>query len=371
LTMPVVEDLADLEVVVVEDSLVAGDQQNVLALSLLLSLALITNLSAAPVILFRRTWFGNGQFACLILCLTMTDLVTTMSGLVGGLVLEVGHMSWVGSSQGCAAYYFISSWMLALSHYLIVCLVCLLLVKRAPGVLARLQECRLLLLCLLVLSLLPAVPELAIRSTVRLSPGQSVCILTTSPLTYALYVTFKLSLRHILPATLILLCLLRPRTVVAKRISLILMGPPAVCECGPSGAVLSTPHECPKMARSRPDILRDAEASEMFQSAAEKTKVAPPSTIPAMVEDPVRRIYKRILALTFISTCSLYVLIDLSFQIQSSVSSNYLTSSTDLHMDDLEESNHEANLGTALYILLYTQQILNPLIFLYSEFLAK
>jgi len=108
----------------------------------------------------------------------------------------------------------------------------------------------------------------------------------------------------------------------------------------------------------------------MFQSAVEKTKVAPPS-IPAMVEDPVRRIYKRILALTFISTCSLYVLIDLSFQIQSSVSSNYLTSSTDLHMDDLEESNHEANLGTALYILLYTQQIINPLIFLYSEFLAK
>ena len=28
-----------------------------------------------------------------------------------------------------------------------------------------------------------------------------------------------------------------------------------------------------------------------------------------------RRIYKRILALTFISTCSLYVLIDLSFQV--------------------------------------------------------
>ena len=40
-------------------------------------------------------------------------------------------------------------------------------------------------------------------------------------------------------------------------------------------------------------------------------------------------------------------------------------------MEDLEESNHEANLGTALYVLLYTQQILNPLIFLYSEFLAK
>ena len=90
----------------------AGQHQNILALSIMLALALLTNLSAAPVILFRRTRFGNGQFACLILCLTMTDLVTTMSGLVGGLVLEVGHMSWVGSSQGCAAYYFISSWML-------------------------------------------------------------------------------------------------------------------------------------------------------------------------------------------------------------------------------------------------------------------
>ena len=33
----------------------AGQQQNILALSLLLCLALITNLSAAPVILFRRT----------------------------------------------------------------------------------------------------------------------------------------------------------------------------------------------------------------------------------------------------------------------------------------------------------------------------
>ena len=106
------EEMEELDMVVLEDSLVAGDQQNVLALSLLLALALLTNLSAAPVILFRRTRFGNGQFACLILCLTMTDLVTTSCGLLGGLILEVGDMTWVGSSQGCAAYYFISSWML-------------------------------------------------------------------------------------------------------------------------------------------------------------------------------------------------------------------------------------------------------------------
>ena len=111
--------------------------------------------------------FGNGQFACLILCLTMVDLVTTVTGMVGGLVLELANMSWLGSSQGCAAYYFISSWMLGLSNYLVVCLVCLLLVKRAPGVLARLQECKLLLLTLTVLSLLPATPELLIRSTIQ------------------------------------------------------------------------------------------------------------------------------------------------------------------------------------------------------------
>ena len=97
----------------------------------------------------------------------MTDLVTTVTGLVGGLVLELANMSWLGSSQGCAAYYFISSWLLGLSNYLVVCLVCLLLVKRAPGVLARLQECKLLLLTLTILSLLPATPELLIRSTVK------------------------------------------------------------------------------------------------------------------------------------------------------------------------------------------------------------
>ena len=93
--------------------------------------------------------------------------------------------------------------------------------------LARLQECRLLLLSLVLISLLPALPELAIRTTVQ-TGSYSVCIYTTNTATYALYVTFKLILRHILPATLILLCILRPRTVVAKRISLILMGPPAV-----------------------------------------------------------------------------------------------------------------------------------------------
>merc|ERR1712037_712475 len=85
--------------------------QNVAVLSILLALALIANLSAFPVILFRRTRFGNGQFACLILCLTVSDLLTVSCGLLGGLILEAGDMAWLGSSGGCAVYYFITSWL--------------------------------------------------------------------------------------------------------------------------------------------------------------------------------------------------------------------------------------------------------------------
>ena len=40
------------------------------------------------------------------------------------------------------------------------------------------QECRLLLLSLTLVSLLPATPELAIRSTVSLSPEHSVGSIT-------------------------------------------------------------------------------------------------------------------------------------------------------------------------------------------------
>ena len=49
--------------------------------------------------------------------------------------------------------------------------------------------------------------------------------------------------------------------------------------------------------RSRPDILRDTESSSMLHSL-EKAKLghSPAPGIPALVEDPVRRVYKRILA---------------------------------------------------------------------------
>ena len=42
--------------------------------------------------------------------------------------------------------------------------------------------------------------------------GHYFCIYTTDSATYALYFTFKLLLRHVLPAILILLCILRPRS---------------------------------------------------------------------------------------------------------------------------------------------------------------
>jgi len=348
--------------------------QNVAVLSILLALALIANLSAFPVILFRRTRFGNGQFACLILCLTVSDLLTVSCGLLGGLILEAGDMAWLGSSGGCAVYYFITSWLVGLSNYLVVCLVCMILVKRAASVLARLHECKYLLLSLVVITVLPAIPELFIRSTV-VSFGQGICILSTRDAMYALYILFKLLLRHLLPVVLVLLCLLRPRTFAAKRISLIFLGEPAVCECGPSGAELARPHECPKMARSRPDILRDTESrlgESMLPpasppSTAEKTK----KSLPVLLEDPVRRRYKAILTVSFIATSGLYIVVDVIFQIQSAVTSSYLTSAPIEDLSQLAESAHEANLATALYLLIFAQQIINPCIFLYSEFRTK
>ena len=64
------------------------------------------------------------------------------------------------------------------------------------------------------------------------------------------------------------------------------------------------------MTRSRPDILRDTEVTDMI-NVMQKNK----NTIPVIVEDPVRRKYKRILAVTFITTSILYILVDLSFQV--------------------------------------------------------
>ena len=119
----------------------------------------------------------------------------------------------------------------------------------------------------------------------------------------------------------------------------------------------------------------------------------------------MRRRYKAVLTVTFIITSGLYIIVDVIFQvscpqkichlltnpitsqIQSAVTSNYLTSAPiedlsevgiiifrqffNFFSSQLAESAHEANLATALYLLIFAQQIINPCVFLYSEFRTK
>ena len=49
------------------------------------------------------------------------------------LETQAGDMAWLGSSGGCAVYYFITSWLVGLSNYLVVCLVCMILVRELLG----------------------------------------------------------------------------------------------------------------------------------------------------------------------------------------------------------------------------------------------
>ena len=48
---------------------------------------------------FRRTKFGNGLFAVLILCLTVADLAATLFSVLGSLVVESSNFLW-GSAPG-------------------------------------------------------------------------------------------------------------------------------------------------------------------------------------------------------------------------------------------------------------------------------
>ena len=55
--------------------------------------------------------FGNGLFACLVLALSLAQLVAVMVGGVGALVLELQGLTWTGTELGCLVYYFSSSWL--------------------------------------------------------------------------------------------------------------------------------------------------------------------------------------------------------------------------------------------------------------------
>ena len=54
---------------------------------------------------------GCSCFFSLVICISLLIFL-------GGLILEVGHMTWRGTSGGCSAYYFLTSWLLGLSNYL-------------------------------------------------------------------------------------------------------------------------------------------------------------------------------------------------------------------------------------------------------------
>ena len=203
----------------------------------------------------------------MILCLTVSDLSSSVLGLVGSLVLEVGDLAWRGSSLGCAAYYFVSSWLVGLSNYLIVCLLSPSL-KRVP---------RHLLLSLLLLPLLPASPELAIRSTVLVSERQSVCILTTNTITHTLYLLLLLAVRHLLPGLLVLLSTTTWR----------LAGPVT--------------------RKERPDILPDTAISELMLQDYNQHKLQEESPN-VEEEDPTRKVYKHALTTLFLATNTLSLL---------------------------------------------------------------
>jgi len=328
---------------------------NTAIISILLCLGLTSNLMAFPVILFRRTRFGNGQFAVLVLCLTLSDLLTVCCGLVGGLVLEVGHMTWSGSSTGCSTYYFLTSWLLGLANYLVAVLIGLVHVKRSTGWLSRLQECRSLLLVLTIATLLPALPELMVRSTIQLGDKLSVCIISASPVPYGLYVTLKLLVLHLLPLMVVLASILMPQTKVAKRFSTLFLGEGAACECGPGGEEMKIPHECPKIGDT-PDLVTSHMEKEKKEVLITMSKSKATTKLISVREDPQRKRYKWFLSMVFLTCTLLYLVLDFSFQLQSVFVSNW------------EEVEHGANLATALLAPTYLKQIINPLILIYTEF---
>ena len=78
-----------------------SERQNIVVLSVMFLLAFTANVMALPVILFRRTKFGNGLFAVLILCLTLSDLAVTFFSILGSLIVEASDLLWGGAAGSC------------------------------------------------------------------------------------------------------------------------------------------------------------------------------------------------------------------------------------------------------------------------------
>ncbi|TRY72338.1 hypothetical protein TCAL_16154 [Tigriopus californicus] len=394
--------------------------QNVVILSLVLTVGLLANFLALPVILFRRTKFGNGLFAVLILCLTLSDVAVILFSVLGSLVVEASNLLWGGTPGSCKVYHWLSAWLSGLSAYLLVAIIGMVMVKTTNSCLQRLRDCRWLLLALLVASGLLALPELFIRSTVDLGLDgaiqQDICILGAKGTEYGFYVAFRLTLRHVVPAILVIMTILRPETKLSKRVSHLFFGHLSTpCACGDGGAALGLPHECPTMQTA---MLKnsDTSARESPNPAANGHVIntVPPTTIstsrPDLVmdsepinghnghtnglvsngngakirfirkgggrfrklliqpEDPHRRRYKLFLSIHFLLCTLLNFTLDLAFQIQSAESSQDLVWTSTAAPLSVEYTNHSENLATAIYTFAHLQQIGDPIIFLLAEF---
>jgi hypothetical protein len=176
-------------------------------------------------------------------------------------------------------YHWLSAWLTGLSAYLLVSIVGMVMVKTTTSCLQRLRDCRWLLLALLFTSALYALPELLVRTTADVGltddAGADICLLGARGVEYALYVCFRLTLRHVVPAVLVAAAILRPETKLSKRVSHLFFGHlSAPCACGEGGGALSLPHECPNMQTA---MLRAAKESAVT-TVNGKTQQAPPIT---------------------------------------------------------------------------------------------
>ncbi|CAB4064651.1 unnamed protein product [Lepeophtheirus salmonis] len=362
--------------------------QNLIVLGVIFTIALLGNLFALPVILFKRTKFGNGLFAVLILCLTASDVAVTFFSILGSLIIEGSHFLWGGAPGSCQVYHWLSAWLTGLSAYLLVSIVGMVMVKTTNSCLQRLRDCRWLLLAILLISGLYALPELFIRNTVTLSSlgvEQDMCLLGIEGPLYFLYMSFRILIRHFLPAILVIATILRPETKLSKRVSHLFFGHISVpCSCGENGTGLGIPHECPSMqsamlkstavhlnangvgtstsltGSARPDLLAD---SEPVGCIAKGSKLI--HRLQIQPEDPHRRKYKLVLSMYFLFVTFFNVAIEIAFQIQSS------TAKDEIWMNSEDYINHGDNLATAILCFSHFQQIGDPIIFLIIEFLCS
>ena len=240
-----------------------------------------------------------------------------------------------------------------------------------------------LLLVLTVATLLPALPELLVRSTITLSPEVSVCIISASSVPYALYVTFKLLVLHILPAVIVLVSILRPQTKVAKRFSSLFLGEGAVYEVGPEGTEVTIPgkdtivvtgtEDRPDVVTSHKTDMAKEKGKELMALLKQHTKNSAVTKRINVREDPHRRCYKRLISLIYLACTAIYLILDLSYQVfiilllelSNRTSLFQIQSVTVSQWDEVEMG---AGLATALLPATYIKQILNPIVLIYAEF---